>query len=309
MINLNSIKYNPNVTFGVDNFTCCLNKIVHAKSNIVALLNRILDFLCQNVNAYIFVATTGRSGSDSLSRIFDVVEDAVCYHEPYPIMFNDYPKGTNRKDYFEKIFFRIKRINIKRAAIGKKCYVETNHQFVKNFISYAIKSFENKIKIIHLVRDPVRVATSFYAINSIPGKTKRGKYYLIDPEDPENLIKLPELYNGDQNYKHDYYKCLWYWYEIEAKILRNKNKYQNIIWYTLNTNDLNIKNEIIKMLKKFNLAFDYKKLESLIGIRANPKVSEKVNKIDNIDCELMHKKLINLIKIHYGENFINTIYV
>jgi len=288
MINLNSIKYNP---------------------NIVALLNRILDFLCQNVNAYIFVATTGRSGSDSLSRIFDVVEDAVCYHEPYPIMFNDYPKGTNRKDYFEKIFFRIKRINIKRAAIGKKCYVETNHQFVKNFISYAIKSFENKIKIIHLVRDPVRVATSFYAINSIPGKTKRGKYYLIDPEDPENLIKLPELYNGDQNYKHDYYKCLWYWYEIEAKILRNKNKYQNIIWYTLNTNDLNIKNEIIKMLKKFNLAFDYKKLESLIGIRANPKVSEKVNKIDNIDCELMHKKLINLIKIHYGENFINTIYV
>ena len=60
---------------------------------------------------FIFVATTGRSGSQSLAKIFNAVDDAVCFHEPYPIMFNDYADDGRKEGYFSRLFYKIKRIN------------------------------------------------------------------------------------------------------------------------------------------------------------------------------------------------------
>ena len=270
-------------------------------SFVVSLYKRILDFCSRRVESYIFVATTGRSGSVSLSRIFEAVEGAVCFHEPYPIMVNDYPGGMNRSQYFDEIFFKIKQINIKRSAIGHKCYVETNHQFAKNFYKPAIKCFGPKIKIIHLKRDPIATAASFYAINTIPGKSERAKNYLIDPDDHDNVIKLPNLYNGSREYQHDYFKCLWYWYEVEARIQKIKSEHPYLKWHTIYTNDLNSFEAVSEMLKAFNLDYQKDKLNSLVGTRDNTKKAEKKNKIDHSECIEMHERFVALMERYYPD--------
>lgn len=279
-----------------------MTSLQSAKYNpvIVSIYNKILDYQCQNVQAYVFVATTGRSGTESLSRIFKAVEGSACFHEPYPIMFNDYSPHTDIEQYFHDLFYKIKRINIKRASIGKTCYIETNHQFVKNFVSQAIACFRSKIRIVHLSRDPVRVATSLYAIDSIPGKTKRGKYYLSDPDDANNLIKMPELYNGNKEFEHDIYRCLWYWYEVEARIKKIKIKNQHILWHSIKTEDLNKMKSMADMFRNFGLPFNTSRLKSIIGIRSNKKSLEKVNKVEIGECEVMNERLLHLLNKRYG---------
>lgn len=99
----------------------------------VYIYNKYLDYRCAGVKAYIFVATIGRTGTDSLSKIFKVVDEMATFHGPHPIMLNNYSANVNKQNYFDDLFYRLKRVYIKRAAIGKRYYLETNHMFVKIF--------------------------------------------------------------------------------------------------------------------------------------------------------------------------------
>jgi len=280
-----------------------LAKFLKYSSLTAAIYDRILESRCKSLNAYIFVATTGRSGSESLSKVFHAVKGAISLHEPYPIMYNDYPPGTDKKKYFDDLFYKIKRINIKRSAAGHSYYVETNHQFIKNFVSQAIECFGNKIRIIHLVRDPVRTAASFYSMDSIPGRTKHAQFYLLDPNDDDNIIKIADLFNSNKGYKHALYRCLWYWYEVETRIKLMKQRFSHVDWYTLNTNDLNDMNELLKMFRWIDLPVDLSKLSSLVGVHANTKLNKKTKKIDLEQCKVMNDKLLEKMEARFGKRF------
>ena len=71
---------------------------------VVGLYEKILEQRCASVDSYIFVATTGRSGSTSLSRIFEAADNAVCLHEPYPAMQSRHPDPASKKAFFEHKF-------------------------------------------------------------------------------------------------------------------------------------------------------------------------------------------------------------
>lgn len=269
----------------------------------VYVCNKILDYRCRKVKAYIFVATTGRSGTVSLSKIFQGVDKAVCFHEPYPYMSYPSPSEIDKNAYFHDMFYTKKRFHIKKAAIGHDYYVETSHLFIKNFVSFAIECFGSKIKIIHLVRDPVSVATSFYKIDSIPGKTERGKKYLLNPHDSENIIQIADLLYESSEFDNDLYKCLWYWYEIEARIRMIRQKYKNTTFLKLRTEDLNNKDMLLQMLRELDMPFENSKLDRLVGVHANTKLSEKVRNLSIEECKIMNDKLLNRMEERYGKNF------
>ena len=277
MINTNVPKYNPLIVYSYD---------------------LLLSLLCSQVKGYFFVASAGRAGSLSLSRLFKAVHGSVAFHEPYPIMYDDFVGlPSKKKPYFHKLFYAIKRINIKRAACGYKYYLETNHQFIKTFSAYAIDCFKNKTRIIFLKRDPVKIAASLYAINSIPGKSLRGKLYLLDPLDDDNLLFMPNIFS-DTNFNHDYYRCLWYCYEIEARMHRLKKIYPEVLSYDLHTEDLNDITKIKAMFSFFDLPYDQKILAELIGIRANIKTEEKIRTISYDVCNSMADQFLPLVSHH-----------
>lgn len=272
----------------------------------VALYNAWLDYRCRNVESYIFVATTGRSGTKSLFRVFEAaVDGAVCLHEPHPIMFSDYPRerGIDREEYFRRLFWTLKRTYIKRAAAGHRYYLETNHQFIKNFAVPAVEYFGPKIRIIHLKRDPVSVASSFLAIDSVPAKTQRGHYYMLDPDDSTNLIQIPELWNGSGEFGHDLYKCLWYWYETEARVRAMKRRYPAVVWIDITTEQLNDRTVLKSMFDRLGIPVFPDRLDRAVSIRENLRTEEKKEIIDRARCEEMDRKLRAKIEQVYGKRF------
>ncbi len=279
-------------------------KTTHIKYNniVIGLYNFILNLRTKNVKSYIFVATTGRSGSQSLSHIFSIIKRAKFLHEPYPIMNIDYLEKVDTIKYYEEIFRKIKRINIKRQAAGFDYYIETNHQFIKNYAEFAIKEFGQKIKIIHIVRDPIKVASSFYSIDSIPGKYIKGESYLINPEENSNHIKMDDLLTKNSDYNHDFYKCIWYWYEIEYRIKYLKKKYQNVLWYDIETDSLNEKSEIKKMFHHLKLPPDVD-FDQIVGTRVNLKKNLKLREIEPNQALDMHNHLVSKMEERYGQKF------
>lgn len=279
--------------------------VVGLKRNRVvgALYNGWLDLLCRNVESYIFVATTGRSGTSSLTRVFETAVDAVASrHEPHPVMFSDFPQGIDREEYFQKLFRTLKRIYIKRAAAGHRYYLETNHQFIKNFAVPAIEHFGSKIRIIHLKRDPVSVAASFFAIGSIPVNTQRGRYYLLDPSDHTNLIRMPELLDVSGQFGHDLYKCLWYWYEIEARVKVIRQRYPAVTWVDVETEQLNDLTALRSMFEQLGISVRPDRLSRAVSIRENRRTEEKREVVDQVRCEEMNRKLKARILELYGSD-------
>lgn len=268
---------------------------------------------CKEVESYVFVATTGRSGSNTLGRIFETVRDGISIHEKYPALYNVSGENSLKTSYSfvennKKKFNQKKLINIKRLAVGKHHYMESNHMFIKNFYRESINAFDKKIKVVHLRRDPLLVATSFLQINSIPGKSKRGQKYLLDPNREDNIIKISDLFLTDK-FRNDFYRCLWYCYEIEARINQMKNEYPNIILYKIDTNELNSLDKVVDMLNFFKMEYDMLKLKEIIGKRYNLKKTQKTTSINlNFDeTKEMEGLLLAQISDRYGASFTSTL--
>jgi hypothetical protein len=257
---------------------------------VVGLYNFYLNIRIKNTEAFIFVATTGRSGSQSLSEIFGIQKKAICFHEPYPIMIAD----DFREESPEEVFLKKKRINIKRSAIGYKYYVETNHQFIKHFAELAIREFGKRIRILHLYRDPLNMAKSFFAINSIPGMSRNGINYLLDPFATGNIISFPAILAEEPGLNHPFVRCLWYWYETEARIHRLKEKYPDVIMVDIRTEDLNNPAMLEKMIRSLKLTESFD-VNRVAGTRLNLKKELKKNQIADEEALAYYEKFKEIL--------------
>ena len=94
-----------------------------------------------------------------------------------------------------------------------------------------------------------------------------------------------------------------YWYEVETRIKMGKQKHPNTIFYRLETNDLNNKDILLDMFNKLDIPVDLKKLDSLIGTRANLRMHEKTKKVDLEECRSMNAKLLEQMERRYGKDF------
>jgi len=260
-----------------------------------------VKLLPDRTRAFIFVATTGRSGSNSLTTILGVLKNCASFHEPHPLMGDNSPAGADRAAYYKKLFHQRKLPTILMASRRRDYYVETNHQFIKHFAEHAIDAFGDRIRIIHLVRDPIRVATSFFAINSVPGLSSKGRKYLLDPLAPDNLIQIQDLL-GSPDFSHEFYRCLWYWYEVEARAKRIRSTFPKIKWHTLKTEELNDLDALKAMFKSLELPVT-DDLSRVVSTRENTKAAKKLRNIDPKEAEQMHSRLLKEITKRHGSNF------
>src|SRR5690554_4902844 len=88
-------------------------------------------WLLPKYQAYVFVVTTGRSGSASLANTVKSSSKVFSVHEPYPILNNSL-NLTGRR-YRAWISFQFHLIKVPLIAFsrikGKAIYLETNHLF------------------------------------------------------------------------------------------------------------------------------------------------------------------------------------
>jgi hypothetical protein len=111
----------------------------------------------------VFCLASGRSGTHFLYEILQRnTRGVVCRHEPYlwnPSMFGRpiYDHAVGDEAAVRKLAERKRRII--EGYSGAAAYVETSHAFLKSWADFAVEFFP-RMKLIHLVRDPLAVAKS-----------------------------------------------------------------------------------------------------------------------------------------------------
>src|SRR5262245_44437259 len=110
----------------------------------------------------IFTLASGRSGTHFLYELIrHNARDCVARHETYgwnPSMFGRpiYDHAIGQQEPIRKLLAR-KRGIVERS--GANTYVETSHAFLKSWFDLAPEFFP-WLKLVHLIRDPPRVAKS-----------------------------------------------------------------------------------------------------------------------------------------------------
>lgn len=240
-------------------------------------VRRYYRFRCRNLKKMVFVATTGRSGTMTLGDIFNAIPGCKAEHEPYPAMFDDVlaAKSSGNEDYVKNMYWRIKSINLWRAASGYEFYFESNHMFVKTYIEYAIQDFGERALIIHLVRDPVKVANSIYALQDFPGTVEGNKWWL-DYRTADNLLAIADILDADEEFRHPFYKGLWYWYEMEARIASWKQKLPQVTFLRFRTEDFNDHEKTCTLLRDIGVDFDPDRVAARISTKSNTRPDQKI---------------------------------
>ena len=161
--------------------------------------------------------------------------------------------------------------------------------FIKCFAEEAVRLFEWKLGVVVLRRDPALTARSMYYRGDIPGTTNGNKWYL-NPAANRNLLKMEDILQ-QQPFSHDYYKCLWYCYEIDARTKEFFAKYPEIKGYFISTNELNDLDSVTKMFAAFGLAYHEDRLRNLIGIKANAskKKLSDITAVNQVEAEQFSK--------------------
>lgn len=235
-----------------------------------AVVKRYLDWRSPDLEAVIFVATTGRSGSASLTKVFERVEGCAALHEPYPAM-NGLPliERNNGDDRRARAMYRlVKAVNIRRAARGRRYYFEASHLFIKSFVDYALEDFGGRARVIHLWREPTQVAKSILSLGTVPG-TEAGNRWYLDPRAPGNRIRIAHVLDGASGFGHDFYKCLWYWYEIEARVAFWRGRYPDVPFVDLAVTDLNDAARLRGLMDALGIPCAPEVLEEVASTRAN----------------------------------------
>jgi hypothetical protein len=112
----------------------------------------------------IFTLASARSGTLYLKHLFqNNVKDCVCRHEPFfdwgnPALFGPaiYDAHAGRWDRIRALLAR-KRAYIER--LRGRLYLESSHAFLKSAYVAALEVFP-KMRLVHLIRDPLKVAKS-----------------------------------------------------------------------------------------------------------------------------------------------------
>lgn len=249
-----------------------LPKRIKHSAAVAGLARLYLDARNSRLEKVIFTATTGRSGTHSLQLLFSAIPGCFASHEPYPNMHDEWLRSASygQTDEVRRYYERVKAINIRRAAIGARYYVELNHLFLKTFIEYAAEDFGERMEVLHVVRPAIEVATSIYHLRDWPG-TEDGNRWWLDYRAPTNLIQISDLLEGPGELSHPFCKALWYWYEMEARVHLWRGRLANTRFHRFETQWINDRTRTFALLDGLEIEYDRERLSAAIGVKESTK--------------------------------------
>lgn len=263
-----------------------------------ALARAVYERRCRGLERTVFVATTGRSGTMTFAHICDQLDDVVALHEPHPIMNREVLQLANAGDWdpVRRYYDCIKSVNIRRAAGGARYYVEANHLFIKTFADLALADLGRRVAVVHLVRPPEQVARSMYQIRESEIGSAEGNGWWLDIRAPTNLIDLRVELADDGEYAHPYYRMLWYWYEIEARIDAWRYRNPHVPFAELATEDLSDPVALGAALDAVGLEHDSTQLGEACGLSLHQKAEEKARApLESEVADAMHRRFLDLL--------------
>lgn len=156
----------------------------------------------------VLTVTTGRSGTNYLRHLLKDLPDLCCVHEAPPD-FVEAMRDAQADPAVAETFLLDRKLPAIRDQPGR-IYFETSHLACKGFID-PLLSHGIVPDLVILERDKIKVATSLYLLDTIPGRSAFGLRYLLSPDDPA-VAPI-----AGWRTLHDWALCYWYCLEIERR--------------------------------------------------------------------------------------------
>lgn len=162
----------------------------------------------------IFVLSTGRVGSKTLSALFQLTSKILAYHEPKPklyalskMAYQHLQEGVIN-EIFKESFLATRGDLLNYSLQCHKGYIETSPQVT--FLAPIIYQVISNVKFIHVVRDPRMVVRS----------GMRRQWYENNPSDKTRIVPSSSSEIGQQwQYYSSFQKNAWLWAETNKWII------------------------------------------------------------------------------------------
>jgi len=246
----------------LDRFTWRVNPVT------AALVRAIGRRRCRSVKGYVFTASTGRCGTATLAQLLAAGRGCVSGHEPVPqLRHGDLQRFQLGDDGLLHRFFRHRKLpRILLTAAGHDWYCETSHLFITSFCEAAAAEFGDRLHVVHLQRDPARVAASRYVRGDDP--LNRGGH-LVPLHGARTLLPLGHLLEDGGEFAGRYFRLLWYCYEVWARTLRFQRRHPAVRMHALTTADLNDREHVCALLGGIGITPDLEALDRKMAVRWN----------------------------------------
>ncbi|WP_417830622.1 hypothetical protein [Thalassospira sp.] len=201
------------------------------------------DLQSKNV---VFSLNSGRSGSETLQKLFECVDSVHSEHEPKP-GFHEVMRLVQTRQDMATYFVQSCRFPV-IARVNKPNYVETSHLVCKGFFETIMASAVNPAFIV-LKRDARLVAKSILRLGAVPQRTRLGIQFYLSPS-PSSFLQI----RSDQELT-DYQLCYWYALEIEqrqavySEVLSRMNGRQ----VSIKTQDMNSFEAVLEMFAQLGI--------------------------------------------------------
>ena len=202
------------------------------------ITNRKVDEWFYNKNIF-FILSIGRSGTQFLSNLLNLIPRACVEHEPVTNDFRSYQGAfySEKKAYLYIKYFRKKEIYLRVKDKNINSYGEVNSVLRRH--SKALRELIPNVKILHLVRDGRDVVRSGLSRKTMTTKDRITRNIRPSKGDP--------WYDEWKNMNR-FERICWYW-DVENRYL-NKN-IENTIRFEELISDFDYFEEIL--VKNLNL--------------------------------------------------------
>lgn len=163
----------------------------------------------------LFVLSTGRVGTQTLSDLFKIAPNIFVHHEPKPNLYRlsslAYKHSENwqqDRDVWQEAFITARTDLLNYSLYCHRGYVETSPQ--TTFLAPIILQAIPNVQFIHVVRDPRYVVRS----------GMRRKWYEGHPGDRTRIVPHPESEAGQKWETYtSFQKNIWLWTETNRWIM------------------------------------------------------------------------------------------
>ncbi|HET9159100.1 MAG TPA: hypothetical protein VFN88_00675 [Caulobacteraceae bacterium] len=198
----------------------------------------------------VFAVASGRSGTQSLAKIFEAVSNVHATHEGVPA-FQDVMREALQDPSLARDFLLTRKLPA-IAAIAEPIYLESSHVFAKGFLP-PLLGLGLRPKLVFLKRDPRKIALSLERIGATPLRTRGGREHFLSPADPSMLPATP--WDDFSNYQ------ICYWYALETmrrqQILREMAMRAGCACRTMRIEELQTPNDVWSLMTSLGLPVEH----------------------------------------------------
>lgn len=239
----------------------------------------------------VFILSTGRCGSTSITNMFNQNNKFCAFHEDIPQLVALSTMLAHNNLGKKEVYFKLKEIlrNKLWNANDNQIIVHSDHR-LWNFVGFLAEYFPNSY-FIHLIRNPFDSVNSYMPRNWYSEQEIDSKYekYRLKGNYSEQFS------NEEWNALTRLEKCTWYWNYVNENIDKQLAQIDDSR-HTLIKLEEGINkqmNEVIKI--KFNLDTKFLFVEKITNTREN----DSINEYDSLIIERALEKVGNYSYLKY----------